>query len=75
MIPKGMATMLKAMGIDAEKIKSEFETAAETFKGFISNLNSRADKIDARLARIEKHLGIPDNNVVQIEHERKVDHG
>lgn len=75
MIPKGMATMLKAMGIDPENIKREFETAANTFKEFVGRIGHRADQIDARLARIEKHLGIKEADIIHIEQQKGNGHG
>lgn len=54
----GMEMMLKALGIDPEEIKKAmFGTVAAVMDG-IKTLNNRAEETNARLSRIEEHLGI-----------------
>ena len=74
-LPKGMQMLLKSMGFDAENLMKGFTEAAEVFNKTCNHFNSRFDRIEARLTEIEKHLGIPQSNVVQIEHRKEGTNG
>jgi vacuolar-type H+-ATPase subunit D/Vma8 len=52
------ANLLKALGLDPEKLKSEFETRVKQFEENIARLNAHLLQINSRLSNIEKYLGI-----------------
>ncbi len=61
----GVEMMLKALGIDPEEIKrSMFETIERLNKG-INELGARLNAIDARLDRLERHLGCYSENTTE----------
>lgn len=53
------ANVLKALGIDPDALKTEFEGRVKQFEQNISALNASLAQINERLSRIENALNIP----------------
>ena len=54
----GMEMMLKALGINPEEIKAAVMGLMGGIEKSMDALNKRGENIDARLSRIEQHLGV-----------------